>query len=137
MGFLLFPIFSIFLYGLPIIFYLLAHKIPNKKWLTIYGIFWSTILLLTIYDLVRVANLTDENADYSLGWVLVTGLIFLFCMASIVGVISKGVVLYLAHQGKEINLGLVHVTSFIAVQFVFPILIGFITFLISWILDVL
>lgn len=133
MGFLLFPVF---IYGISILFYLLAHRMPNRKWLSIYGIFWFTILLLTIFDIVRVTNLTEKDGDLSLGWLLVAAFIFLLCMASIVGVASKAVVLYLTHKGRNVNLGLVHVTSFLAVQFVSPILIGIVTLVISLIIDI-
>ena len=134
MGFLLFPII---IYGTAILFYSLAHMMPNKKWLAAYSLFWSTILVFAIYDTVKVANISGKDGDFSLGWVLVIGFIFLVSIASITGVISRSIVLYLIHQGKQINLAIVHLFSFLSIQFISPLLIGLATFIIASIIELM
>ena len=89
----------VFVYGLPILCYLLAHKMPNKKWLTIYAIFWFTVLGVGIYDLRLASNLPDGDNDLSLVWAIVMGVLFWTSIAAIVGIISKAIVLYLTSTG--------------------------------------
>ena len=114
-------------YLLPICFYFLAHKIRSKTCLAIYSIFWLTVVGFAVYDLMVATNSTNEDADLSLGWVLVAGFIYFSCYMAIIGIISRIIVLYFRHQGKKIRISEVHLVSFCSV-FILPQLIQIFVF---------
>jgi len=97
---------------LPIFFYFLGHQMPNKKWLTTYGIFWLTVVAFAIYDLMVATNSSNGDDDLSLGWVLVAGFLYFSCITAIIGIISRAIVLHLRHQRKDIKMSTVHLSSF-------------------------
>lgn len=122
--------FIIFFYGLTIAFYLLAHRMPNKKWLSVYSVFWLTVLAFGIYDIVIATNTSNGKDDFSLAWVVVAGFLFSSCYVSIIGIIGRSVVLYLTYRGRQnIKMPIVHFVSFLSVMLL-PSLIQIFTVLI-------
>ena len=104
---------------LPIFFYFLAHKMPNKKYLTAYAFFWLTVIAFAIYDLIVATNSSNGNDDLSLGWVLIAGFLYFSCIVAIIGIIGRAIILHSRHRGKEIKISTVHIASFCSL-FILP-----------------
>lgn len=102
-------------YLLPIFFYLLAHEIPNRKWLTIYSFFWLTVTGFAIYDFMVATSSTNKDNDLSLGWFVIAGFIYPSCYTATIGIVSRATVLYLKYKGKNVNNSIVHLVGFGAI----------------------
>ena len=99
-------------YIFPIVSYFLAHRMPNKKSLTIYSYFWLTLAIFVVYDFIANTSSSNGDNDLSLGWLLITVALQLSCYAALIGIVGRAIVLYLKHQGTNIKMLTVNFLSF-------------------------
>ena len=122
---------------LSIFFYLLAYRISSRTILKAYGISISIFfLILNIYYSIETPLRLAKDEAFHPVWSIASGYIYIFCMASIIGIISKYITFYFANHERVLNIQLLHNTSFIAIFYGFPQLLRLIDFVVSLIINI-